>query len=227
MPSGGDGRAISLDGYAVGPDQGPEHPLGVGGDQLHTWAFATRTFRQMFGEDGTDGADRPDESIDESIDDRFAAQGDVGIGETVMGRNMFGPIRGSWGDEQWRGWWGDDPPYHDPVFVLTHHRRAPIPMTRAARADGSGRLWVRARPQPGAPWSGDAVDGDLERGAHVAHAVVAQPAEARDEHPDRHALRRVEVDGTTPGDRIVPRLQDHLARQAPNGGRARGHEGAP
>src|SRR5918995_74837 len=128
MPSGGDGRAISLDGYAVGPDQGPEHPLGVGGDQLHTWAFATRTFRQMFGEDGTDGADRPDESIDESIDDRFAGQGDVGIGETVMGRNMFGPIRGSWGDEQWRGWWGDDPPYHHPVFVLTHHPRAPIPV---------------------------------------------------------------------------------------------------
>jgi dihydrofolate reductase len=113
--------SISLDGYAAGPDQGPEHPLGVGGDQLHKWAFATRTFRQMFGEDGTDEAD-------ESIDDRFAAQGDVGIGATVMGRNMFGPIRGSWGDEQWRGWWGDDPPYHHPVFVLTHHPRAPIPM---------------------------------------------------------------------------------------------------
>ena len=175
MPSGGDGRAISLDGYAVGPDQGPEHPLGVGGDQLHTWAFATRTFRQMFGEDGTDEAD-------ESIDDRFAAQGDVGIGATVMGRNMFGPIRGSWGDEQWRGWWGDDPPYHHPVFVLTHHPRAPTSCTgdrtdparqrraalrqprgapdrlrvrgarqlagggpRAARAHGSERVWVGAR----------------------------------------------------------------------------------
>src|ERR671910_967847 len=94
--------SISLDGYAAGPDQGPEHPLGVGGDQVHKWAFATRTFRQMFGEDGTDEAD-------ESIDDRFAAQGDVGIGATVMGRNMFGPVRGSWGDEQWRGLVGRRP----------------------------------------------------------------------------------------------------------------------
>jgi dihydrofolate reductase len=116
--------SISLDGYAAGPNQGPDNPLGEGGDRLHKWAFATRTFRQMFGDEGTEAADRPDESID----DRFAAQGDVGIGATVMGRNMFGPIRGSWGDEQWRGWWGDDPPYHHPVFVLTHHPRAPIPM---------------------------------------------------------------------------------------------------
>jgi dihydrofolate reductase len=146
--------SISLDGYAAGPDQGPEHPLGVGGDQLHKWAFATRTFRQMFGEDGTDEAD-------ESIDDRFAAQGDVGIGATVMGRNMFGPIRGSWGDEQWRGWWGDDPPYHHPVFVLTHHPRAPTSCTWrshrscSAAASGSSTTSRGARPATSA-WSSSA-----------------------------------------------------------------------
>jgi dihydrofolate reductase len=116
--------SISLDGYAAGPDQGPDHPLGVGGEGLHKWAFATPTFRQMFASEGAGKTDEPDESIDE----RFAGQGDVGIGATIMGRNMFGPIRGEWGDEQWRGWWGDNPPYHHPVFVLTHHPQASIPM---------------------------------------------------------------------------------------------------
>jgi dihydrofolate reductase len=110
--------SVSLDGYAAGPDQGLDHPLGVGGERLHEWAFPTRTFRKMQGMDG--GA--------KGLDDRFAAQGDVGIGATVMGRNMFGPIRGSWDDEHWKGWWGKHPPYHHPVFVLTHHPREPIPM---------------------------------------------------------------------------------------------------
>jgi dihydrofolate reductase len=110
--------SISLDGYAAGPDQGPDHPLGVGGMRLHDWARATRTFRTMFGEEGGD----------EGLDDSFAAQGDVGIGATIMGRNMFGPIRGSWGDETWTGWWGDNPPYHNQVFVLTHQPRESIPM---------------------------------------------------------------------------------------------------
>ncbi len=110
--------SISLDGYAAGADQSLDRPIGVGGEGLHKWAFATRTFRQMLGMEG--GAD--------SLDDRFAAQGDVGIGATIMGRNMFGPIRGPWDDEGWKGWWGDNPPYHHPVFVLTHHARAPIAM---------------------------------------------------------------------------------------------------
>jgi dihydrofolate reductase len=110
--------ALSLDGYAAGPDQSHDNPLGVGGRRLHEWAFATRTFHQMLGTEGGD----------ESLDDGFAAQGDVGIGATIMGRNMFGPIRGQWGSEEWRGWWGDDPPYHHPVFVLTHHPRASITM---------------------------------------------------------------------------------------------------
>jgi dihydrofolate reductase len=110
--------ALSLDGYAAGPNQNLDNPLGVGGPGLHEWAFATRTYRQMFGVDGGD----------EGVDDRFAVQGDSGIGATIMGRNMFGPVRGPWGDEQWRGWWGEDPPYHHPVFVLTHHPHASITM---------------------------------------------------------------------------------------------------
>src|SRR5690242_3067576 len=110
--------AISIDGYGAGPDQSLENPLGVGGMGLHDWAFATRTFRQMFGQKG--GAT--------GIDDGFAARGFRDIGSWILGRNMFGPIRGPWPDESWRGWWGDNPPYHVPVFVLTRHPRASIAM---------------------------------------------------------------------------------------------------
>jgi len=112
------GFSISLDGYGAGPNQDLEHPLGVGGMALHEWAFATRTFRQMHGrEGGTTG-----------IDDDFAARGFAGIGAWILGRNMFGPVRGPWPDDSWKGWWGDTPPYHTPVFVLTHHARPPIAM---------------------------------------------------------------------------------------------------
>jgi dihydrofolate reductase len=113
--------AMSLDGYAAGPDQDIDNPLGVGGPGLHEWVFATRTGRQMFGTEGGDAGD-------EGIDDAFVAQGDVGIGATIMGRNMFGPIRGPWGNDEWTGWWGENPPYHHPVFVLTHHSHPPIAM---------------------------------------------------------------------------------------------------
>lgn len=110
--------AISLDGYGAGPSQDLQNPLGVGGVELHQWVFPTRTFQQMHGgEGGTTG-----------IDDDFAARGIQGIGAWILGRNMFGPVRGPWPDESWRGWWGDDPPYHVPVFVLTHHPRAPLSM---------------------------------------------------------------------------------------------------
>ena len=109
---------VSLDGYVAGPGQSLEHPLGRGGEHLHDWAFATRTFRAMHGMDG--GAT--------GIDDDFAAAGQAGIGATIMGRNMFGPIRGPWGSAEWKGWWGDNPPYHHPVFVLTHHPRPPLEM---------------------------------------------------------------------------------------------------
>ena len=112
------GFTISIDGYGAGPSQDLGNPLGVGGIALHEWAFATRTFRQMFGsEGGTTG-----------IDDEFAARGFHNVGAWIMGRNMFGPIRGTWPDDTWRGWWGDNPPYHTPVFVLTHHPRTPIVM---------------------------------------------------------------------------------------------------
>jgi dihydrofolate reductase len=110
--------SLSLDGYGAGPDQDLQNPLGVGGMALHQWAFATRTFQQMFGRDGgTTG-----------IDDDFAARGFRNVGAWILGRNMFGPVRGPWPDDSWKGWWGDTPPYRVPVFVLTHHARAPITM---------------------------------------------------------------------------------------------------
>ena len=110
--------AVSIDGYAAGPNQGPEEPLGVGGMALHEWVFPTRTFQQMLGQDGGETG----------VDDDYMANGLKGIGATIMGRNMFGPIRGDWPDDQWQGWWGDNPPYHHPVFVLTHHPRESITM---------------------------------------------------------------------------------------------------
>src|SRR5262245_4498127 len=110
--------SISLDGYGAGPSQGAENPLGRGGLALHEWLQRTRTFRKAFeGEDGATGTD-----------DDFAARGFEDIGAWIMGRNMFGPVRGEWPDDRWKGWWGDNPPYHTDVFVLTHHARAPIEM---------------------------------------------------------------------------------------------------
>jgi dihydrofolate reductase len=109
---------ISLDGYGAGPNQSLDNPLGVGGLALHEWMVSTRTFRRTHGED--DG--------DTGIDDEFAARGFANVGAWILGRNMFGPIRGPWPDERWRGWWGDDPPYHTPVFVLTRHPRRSVVM---------------------------------------------------------------------------------------------------
>ncbi len=110
--------SVSLDGYGAGPDQSLENPLGVNGMNLHQWAFKTRTFKKMWGEEGGDT----------DVDDEFAARSFANIGAWIMGRNMFGPIRGPWPDENWKGWWGSNPPYHVPVFVLTHHARAPLVM---------------------------------------------------------------------------------------------------
>jgi dihydrofolate reductase len=110
--------SVSLDGYGAGPEQSLNNPLGLGGPALHEWAFATRTFRKMFGHEG--GAS--------GTDDRFAARGFENVGAWILGRNMFGPIRGPWPDDTWKGWWGDSPPYHCDVFVLTHHPRASISM---------------------------------------------------------------------------------------------------
>ena len=131
--------AISLDGYGAGPGQDLENPLGVGGIALHEWFFPTRTFQAMFGKgDGTTG-----------IDDDFAASGFENIGAAIMGRNMFGPVRGPWPDETWKGWWGDNPPYHVPVFVLTQHARAPVAMAGGTTfhfvTDGIQAALARAR----------------------------------------------------------------------------------
>src|SRR5215831_11854196 len=113
--------AISVDGFGAGPNQDQANPLGVGGMALHEWVFGTRTFKRMVGQEGgTTG-----------IDDDFAARGFQNIGASILGRNMFGPVRGPWQDDSWKGWWGDEPPYHTPVFVLTHHARAPLPMAGA------------------------------------------------------------------------------------------------
>lgn len=110
--------AVSLDGYGAGPDQDINNGLGVGGEDLHQWFIPTRTFQQTHGAgDGTTG-----------VDDDFAARGFRNIGAWILGRNMFGPIRGPWPDSNWKGWWGDNPPYHVPVFVLTHHARPPVEM---------------------------------------------------------------------------------------------------
>ena len=110
--------SISLDGYGAGPDQSVDNPLGVGGKTLHEWAFGTKTFRTMFGQDGGSTG----------VDEQFAAKSFENVGAWILGRNMFGPVRGPWPDEDWKGWWGDTPPYHCDVFVLTHHARAPIEM---------------------------------------------------------------------------------------------------
>jgi dihydrofolate reductase len=110
--------SISIDGFGAGPDQDLEHPLGVGGPELFDWFFHTRAFRRMHGgEDGETG-----------VDNDVAEDGLAGIGAWILGRNMFGPVRGDWPDESWKGWWGEEPPYHTPVFVLTHHPRPPLAM---------------------------------------------------------------------------------------------------
>ena len=112
------GFAVSLDGYGAGPNQSLQNPLGVRGPELMEWVFPTRGWRKMHGlSDGEAGADND-----------MVEQGFAGIGAWILGRNMFGPVRGPWLDEEWKGWWGDEPPYHTPVFVLTHHARAPLTM---------------------------------------------------------------------------------------------------
>jgi dihydrofolate reductase len=117
---------ISIDGYGAGPDQALDEPMGVGGMALHQWVLGTRTFRRIHGEFA--GPLIGDEAGAEGLDDDFAARGFENVGAWILGRNMFGPMRGPWSDDSWRGWWGSNPPYHVPVFVLTHHARAPATM---------------------------------------------------------------------------------------------------
>lgn len=135
--------AVSVDGFAAGPAQCLAHPLGEGGEGLMQWAFATRTFRTMFGQDGGGTG----------IDDGFAARSFENVGAWVMGRNMFAPSRGPWPDDGWQGWWGDEPPYHCEVFVLTHHARPPLAMAGGTvfhfATDGLESALARARQAAG------------------------------------------------------------------------------
>jgi dihydrofolate reductase len=137
------GFGVSIDGYGAGPDQSLEHPLGKGGRELHNWFYPTRTFRSMLGQDG-------------GTDDRFASAAAAGFGAFILGRNMFGPIRGEWPDDAWKGWWGDNPPYHAPTFILTHHARAPIVMQGGTTfhfiTDGIGAAPPRPKP-PRVSWT--------------------------------------------------------------------------
>jgi dihydrofolate reductase len=112
------GFSISLDGYGAGSRQSTVDPLGVGGENLHDWLVSTRAFKRMHGGEGGDTG----------IDDDFAAKDLTGMGAWILGRNMFGPVRGPWPDESWRGWWGQNPPYHTPVFVLTNYARPSLEM---------------------------------------------------------------------------------------------------
>lgn len=132
---------ISLDGFGAGPNPDIDNPLGVGGESLHRWAASTRTFQRMVF--GTEGGSA------EGVDEAFAARGFRNIGAWILGRNMFGPIRGPWPDESWRGWWGENPVYHVPVFVLTNHARPPLVMEGGTTfhfvTDGIAAALARAR----------------------------------------------------------------------------------
>lgn len=137
--------SISLDGFGAGPDQDLRNPLGVGGTALHGWAMATRTFQKnVFGKEGGETG----------VDDDFAQRGFDNIGAWILGRNMFGPVRGPWPDDSWRGWWGDNPVYHVPVFVLTHHARPPLVMDGGTTfhfvTEGAAVALERAREAAGA-----------------------------------------------------------------------------
>ena len=177
---------VSLDGYGAGPEQSLEHPLGRGGEALHAWAWPTRTFQRMFGKDG--GTTGPDED--------FAAASFANVGAWILGRNMFGPVRGPWPDDAWKGWWGASPPYHVPVFVLTHHARASIAMAGGTTfhfvTDGIHAALERARAA--------AQGKDVRVGGGVATIRAV---------PERRARRR-----DAPGDHAGPaRRRRALARR--------------
>jgi dihydrofolate reductase len=135
--------AVSLDGFSAGPDQDLEHPLGVNGPELMEWFFHTNVWKEMHGlGQGETGADN-----------EMAKLGFVDIGAWILGRNMFGPVRGPWPDDSWKGWWGDEPPYHVPTFVLTHHPRPPLEMAGGTTfhfvTDGIEAALQRARAAAG------------------------------------------------------------------------------
>lgn len=150
---------MSLDGFSAGLNQDLENPLGIGGHLLMDWFFHTRTWRHMHGLEGGETG----------VDDTIAAAGLAGLGAWILGRNMFGPVRAPWPDDKWKGWWGEEPPYHVPAFVLTHHPRAPVSMAggtefrfvtdgihaalkQARAAAGGTSAWAVASPRFGSIW---------------------------------------------------------------------------
>jgi dihydrofolate reductase len=148
--------AVSLDGFGAGANQSPENPLGVHGPEMFEWFFATRVWRSMHPEVGGDG--------ETGVDNAMAKESFANVGAWILGRNMFGPVRGPWPDESWRGWWGEEPPYHVPVFVLTHHARKPLEMKGGTTfhfvTEGTDAALKRAR---------EAADGrDVRIGGGVA-----------------------------------------------------------
>ncbi len=137
------GFALSLDGFGAGPEQSLPNPLGERGTELHNWFFGTKTFKSMVGQDGGS----------EGVDEAFAHRSMDGFGAFILGRNMFGPVRGEWPDDSWKGWWGDNPPYHASTFVLTHYAREPLVMEGGTTfhfvTDGIDAALERARDAAG------------------------------------------------------------------------------
>ena len=146
--------SVSLDGYGTGDGQSLQAPFGHAGIKLHQWFFPTRTFRAMQGESGGSTG----------IDDAFASLWASGVGAEIMGRNKFGPQRGPWADDEWKGWWGDDPPFHSPVFVLTHHPRPSVAMN-----GGTTFHFIDAGPEEALQQAREAADGlDVRIGGGTA-----------------------------------------------------------
>jgi dihydrofolate reductase len=196
------GFSVSLDGYGAGPEQGLDTPLGKGGPQLFGWFFGTKTFRAMTGRDGGSGG----------VDEGFAHRSMDGFGAFILGRNMFGPERGPWPDSDWKGWWGDNPPYHAPTYILTHHPRDPIVMEGGttfhfvtdgihaaldlARGGGGQGRQDRRRRCDRSPISGS---GPCRRGAFCLLPVLLGQGEAMFAGLDLPALGYLVAD-TTPSD---------------------------
>jgi dihydrofolate reductase len=161
-----DSFSVSLDGFGAGPEQSEANPLGVGGQLLHEWIFATKTGRKMIGESGGAGG----------VDDDVFKRNFEKDGPVIMGRYMFGPVRGPWGDSDWRGWWGDEPPFHGPVFVLTHHERPDLAVGETTFhfvTTGIEDAVRRAREAAG--------DGDIHVGGGVATIRMFLDAQLLDE----------------------------------------------
>jgi dihydrofolate reductase len=153
--------ATSLDGFIAGPEQSEENPLGIGGEQLHQWLVPLRAFRETHGDEG--GEENPSNAV---VEEWFE-----NVGATVMGRNMFGGGPGPWGDDPWMGWWGDEPPFHNPVFVITHHAREPVEMKGGTTfhfvTDGIESALAQAKEAAGSK------DVSLGGGASVAQQYLA------------------------------------------------------